>query len=68
MVKMVKLFEEKARELGWSKERKQKELAKIMVEVPDIKVPRGQLIGITSWEYGCEEGVPGIPRYLYSSF
>ena len=47
MVKMVKPFEVKACKLELNKERKEKEPAKMVVQVriPDIKVPRGQLIG-----------------------
>ena len=60
LVKMVKRFEEKAQDSGWSQEKKEIELKKMMETKPDIKVPRGQLIGVTSWGSGCGEGTPGI--------
>ena len=63
LVKMVQLFEEKAKELGWSKDKKVMESTKLITDPnynPLIKVPRGQLIGVTSWGYGCGEGTPGI--------
>ena len=60
MVKMVKRFEEKAQDSGWSQEKKEKEFKKIMETKPDIKVARGQLIGVTSWGYGCGAGTPGV--------
>merc|ERR1719461_2504859 len=60
LVKMVKRFEETAQDSGWSQAQKARELAKMMETKPDIKVARGQLIGVTSWGYGCGAGTPGV--------
>ena len=60
MVKMVRHFEETARDLGWSQAKKAIELKQMMKMKPDIKVARGQLIGVASWGYGCGAGTPEI--------
>jgi len=57
-IKIVKELEEKAWKLGWSEDEKEDAYME-MVENGGLE-ERGQLIGITSWGFGCGEGTPGI--------
>ena len=58
-VKMVDSFKEKAILEGWSdEEREQKHVEMIM---KDGSAPmRGQLVGITSWGFGCGQEIPSV--------
>jgi len=60
-VKMVDFFEEKAQKLGWTEDEKMDAMIELMEEGEFVEgSKRGQLIGVTSWGFGCGEGTPGI--------
>jgi len=58
-VKLVDFFLEQAVKMGWDEDQKTEEMMK-RLDSGEIDVPRGQLVGITSWGFGCGEGTPGI--------
>jgi len=60
-VKMVDLFEEQAIKEKWTEDQKIDKMLEQMENgdcMNDCK--RGQLVGVTSWGFGCGEGTPGI--------
>ena len=58
-VKLVDFFLEHAIKMGWDEDQKTEAMME-KLESGDIDVPRGQLVGVTSWGFGCGEGTPGI--------
>jgi len=60
-IKMVNFFEEKARKMGWDEEQKLEAMVELMESGDYVEgMKRGQLIGVTSWGFGCGERTPGI--------
>ena len=58
-VKMVDAFKELAVSEGWSKARREREYLR-RSRFLSLAPLRGQLVGITSWGYGCGKGTPGV--------
>jgi len=65
-VKFVEVFledlEKEAIKNGWTDDDKEEKIFEAMVAenfTPDVR-KRGQLVGVTSWGFGCGEGTPGI--------
>jgi len=57
-VKMVENFKEQTLLKGWSEKEKETRYFDIMNK--GVPPSRGQLVGVTSWGYGCGEGTPGV--------
>jgi len=58
-VKMVDNFKEKSLLENWTEDERNNAYMKIVQE-DGLPPYRGQLLGVTSWGYGCGEGTPGI--------
>ena len=59
-IQMVNAFNELAISEGWSKKQREREYLQRSL-VTDMHSPsRGQLVGITSWGFGCGEGTPSV--------
>merc|ERR1712066_17611 len=58
-IKMIDFFQEHARKMNWNEDQKIEALLE-RFENGESDVKRGQLVGVTSWGFGCGEGTPGI--------
>ena len=61
-VKMVDNFKERAIREKWTKDERNEAYMEMIMSTDDYGVPplRGQLLGVSSWVYGCGEGTPGV--------
>jgi len=58
-VKFIDNLKEEALNNGWSADRKMQRYTEVMMGA-GVEPVRGQLMGVTSWGYGCGEGTPGV--------
>jgi len=58
-IKLVDNFTEQMIRYGWSDEERDERMMEMMVTT-GLPPLRAQLMGVTSWGYGCGEGTPGV--------